>query len=84
MGAQERVMLVVALGLLLSAVFYLVNLFLSERKRGLDPRYKSGVDNHEQLKEVLERDKGKFYFVLSLAVGLFPTILLITLDLVHE
>ena len=80
----ERVTLVVCLSILLTLLFYCINMFLSKQIRQLDRRkYRDGLESLDHLTAVLSDRQGRRFFAWSLICGLFPTLLLVAMDLME-
>ena len=81
-----RVTLVIVLSILVTLFFYLVNLYLSDRIRHLDPhdRYLRGLDSFDDFREVVANPQGRRYIIRSLTLGFIPTLGLIIFDIIPE
>ncbi len=81
LGSQQLIVGFALLGLLTSYFFYGYNLYIAKSIRECKPAYSNGLEELTDLGAVFADPHGRPLLVRSLALGLFPTVVLIVADL---
>jgi hypothetical protein len=78
----ERVTLLISVAILITLLFYCINMFLSRRMRAINRfQYRDGIETFDDLMEMLGERRGLQLFAFSIACGLLPTATLVVMDL---